>query len=247
MRAFATAQGSITEDEFIEYTADLNLQIEHLQLLISSVEDELAAHEGERLAAASTEAWLLALRERLEEVDADTKVGRATRRELVQLLVERITVASTEDGQIQVLITYRFGPPEEGFEEDGSHGVSDTLVFAPAAVAQMDDDQMMGDQQMMDDDMMSSPMSSASASASTMSSASASASLMSSASASASPMSSAGAMGDEMMSTSASMSVSASPLPRTGGMVLLPLLPAATLALIAGSGIAAAVLVRRNS
>ena len=50
-----------------------------------------------------------------------------------------------------------------------------------------------------------------------------------------------------MMSTSASMSVSVSPLPRTGGMALLPLLPAAALALIAGSGIAAAVLVRRNS
>jgi hypothetical protein len=62
-----------------------------------------------------------------------------------------------------------------------------TLVFAPAAVAQMDDD------------MMSSPMSGASASASTMPSASASASLLFSASASASPMSSAGAMGDEMM------------------------------------------------
>jgi site-specific DNA recombinase len=53
VRAFATAQGGITEGEFIEYTADLNLQIEHLQLLISSVEAELAAHEGERLAAAS--------------------------------------------------------------------------------------------------------------------------------------------------------------------------------------------------
>jgi hypothetical protein len=52
-----------------------------------------------------------------------------------------------------------------------SYRVSDTLVFAPAAVAQMDDD------------MMSSPMSGASASASTMPSASASASLMSSASA----------------------------------------------------------------
>jgi hypothetical protein len=76
-----------------------------------------------------------------------------------------------------------------------------------------------------------------SASASAMSSASASP--MSSASASL--MSSANAIGDEMMSASAS------PLPRTGGMPLLPLLPAAALALIAGSGIVAAGLVRWNS
>ena len=88
------------------------------------------------------------------------------------------------------------------------------VVFAPAAVAKMHNDQMIND-----DDMMGS----ASASASAMSSATSS------------------AMGDEMMSASAS----ASSLPGTGGMPLLSLLPAA--ALIAGSGILAARLVRRNS
>ena len=95
-------------------------------------------------------------------------------------------------------------------------------VFAPAAVAQMDDDRMMN-----------------SASASAMSSASASAS----------------AMDDEMMSASAMdkkmnkkmMSASASPLPRTGGTPLLPLLSAGALALMAGSGLLAARLVRRSS
>jgi site-specific DNA recombinase len=134
VRAFATAQGGITEDEFFEYTADLNLQIEHLQLLISSVEGELAAHEGERLAAASTEAWLLALRERLAEIEADTEEARRKRRELARLLVERITVGRTEDGSIQVLITYRFGSPSEGsFEEDGSHGVTNTSVANKAS------------------------------------------------------------------------------------------------------------------
>ena len=110
------------------------------------------------------------------------------------------------------------------------------VVFAPAAVAQMNDDRMMDDDRMM-------------------SSASASASAMSSASASASAMSSASAMDDEMMSASAMdkkmnkkmMSASASPLPRTGGMSLMPLLSAGALALIAGSGILAARLVRRSS
>src|SRR5829696_7228519 len=106
------------------------------------------------------------------------------------------------------------------------------LVFAPTAMAQ----QMEGDQ-MMQDDMMSSASSSASASAmssaSTMSSASASP--MSSASASASP------------SASAMMSASASALPKTGGTPLLPLLSAAVLAVMVGSGIVAARLVRSNS
>jgi site-specific DNA recombinase len=113
VRAFATAQGGITEDEFIEYTADLNLQIEHLHLLLSSVEDELAAHEDERLTSASTEAWLQALRERLAELEADTDDARTARRELVRLLVKRITVASSGT----VNITYRFDPPGEA--QDG--------------------------------------------------------------------------------------------------------------------------------
>lgn len=47
-------------------------------------------------------------------------------------------------------------------------------------------------------------------------------------------------MGNDMMSASAS----ASPLPGTGGM---PLLSAAALALIAGSGIVAVAVVRRSS
>ena len=98
-----------------------------------------------------------------------------------------------------------------------------TLVFAPAAMAQqMEDDNMGNDDNMMmeDDQMMQDDM---------MSSAS------SSASASASP------------SASAMMSASASALPKTGGTPLLPLLSAAVLAVMVGSGIVAARLVRSNS
>jgi hypothetical protein len=96
------------------------------------------------------------------------------------------------------------------------------LVFAPAALAQQ-----------MDDDMMSP-------------------------SASASAMSSASAMGDDqmmeddMMSPSASAmmgsaSASASALPSTGGPQVLPLLSVAALAVMVGSGLVAARLVRTNS
>jgi hypothetical protein len=43
------------------------------------------------------------------------------------------------------------------------------------------------------------------------------------------------------------MSASASSLPKTGGTPLLPLLPAAVMAVVVGSGIVAARLVRSNS
>jgi hypothetical protein len=84
-----------------------------------------------------------------------------------------------------------------------------------------------------------------------MSSASSPASAMSSASSSASAMSedqmmSASAMGDnQMMSPSASSSAIA--LPGTGGPPLLPLISAAALVLIMGSGLLAATVVRRSS
>jgi LPXTG-motif cell wall-anchored protein len=52
---------------------------------------------------------------------------------------------------------------------------------------------------------------------------------------------------DKKMSKKMMMSASASPLPRTGGISLMPLLSAGALALIAGSGMLAARLVRRSS
>jgi hypothetical protein len=104
------------------------------------------------------------------------------------------------------------------------------LVFAPAALAQQMGDDMMEDDMMMEDEMM---MSSASASASAMSSASASA-----------MMEEDMMMEEEMMG---SASASASALPTTGGPQILPLLSVAALAVVVGSGLVAARLVRSNS
>ena len=117
------------------------------------------------------------------------------------------------------------------------------IVFAPAALAQqMEDNMMMEDSTMMEDNMMMDS-ASASASAMMMDSASASAMMTDSASASASAM-----MEDEMMSGSASASaMMGDDLPRTGGTPLLPLLSAAVLAVMVGSGLVAARLVRSHS
>ena len=130
VRAFGAAKGGISEEEFAEYTADLNAQIENLQLIITAAEADLDAHEEERLAAATTEAWLLTLRQRLAEVEADTDEARRQRRRLVELLVEKIIVAENDDGTT-VTITYRFGPParEQGEpSEEISHGQRNSNV-----------------------------------------------------------------------------------------------------------------------
>ncbi len=110
-----------------------------------------------------------------------------------------------------------------------------TLVFAPAALAQQMEGEMMGDDMMMEESMMMEDEMMSSASASAMSSASAMDEEMMSASSSASAM-----MGE-------SASASASALPGTGGTPILPLLSAAVLAVMVGSGILAARLIRTNS
>jgi hypothetical protein len=103
---------------------DLKNQVENLKLLISSVEADIARKEEDKLTAQTTEAWLLTLRERVEEVEGDTEEAFDKRRELVKLLVERINVDRDEDGRTQVQITYRFGPPPE--EPESVYGVAHT-------------------------------------------------------------------------------------------------------------------------
>jgi uncharacterized protein (DUF2267 family) len=101
----------ISEEEAEVLLADLKNQVGNLRLLIKSVEGELARKEEDKLAAKATEAWLMALRRNLSEVEQDTQEAYLHRRELVKLLVEKITVDRDEDGRAKVHITYRFGPP----------------------------------------------------------------------------------------------------------------------------------------
>ena len=95
----------------------------------ASVESNLATREKERLATADAATWLMTLRERVAELEADTEEARRRRRELVRLLVERITVDTNEDGATGVRITYRFGPPTTRGADGFSHGVADSLLW----------------------------------------------------------------------------------------------------------------------
>jgi site-specific DNA recombinase len=105
------AQGYLDDSELAIYLEDLKYQTQDLRLLLDSVEAEIAGIKEQQHLAETTGAWLSALRERIAEVEADTEEARATRRELVRLLVEIVEVDRTEEGKIRVRITYRFGPP----------------------------------------------------------------------------------------------------------------------------------------
>ncbi len=106
------ARGSISEPELDSYLAGLGIEAESIQLLLEDARSELAAKEHDRLAAQSAEEWLLALRDRVEEVEEDTPGAYQKRSQLVKLLVSGVTARWDADGRIDVRITYRFGPPE---------------------------------------------------------------------------------------------------------------------------------------
>lgn len=124
------AQGLLEDEELEVYLADLKNQVENIKVLIASVEADLARKDQDALAALSTEAWLLTLRENLARVEQDTEEAYLARRELARLLVEGISVARGEDGRPRVQITYCFGAP--GGAQVGADGVRNSEEFAKA-------------------------------------------------------------------------------------------------------------------
>jgi site-specific DNA recombinase len=126
------AQGHLDEEELEMYMADLKNQVDNLKLLVSSVESDLAARDEGRMVARTTEAYLVALRKNLAEVEQDTEEAFESRRELATLLVEKIVVGRNAEGQTKVDVTYRFGPPEVAVGEDSAHSVPNSEEFAKA-------------------------------------------------------------------------------------------------------------------
>jgi hypothetical protein len=105
------ATGEIDAEWLTTHVRDREGRIDNLKLLIASVESDIASREQDRLAAAQTETWLRKLADNLAEFEGDSIEAFQKRRELVQLLVEKITADRDEDGHPRVEITYRFGPP----------------------------------------------------------------------------------------------------------------------------------------
>jgi site-specific DNA recombinase len=113
------AQGHLSEAELETHLLDLKNQTENLRLLLGSVEAELSQKRANQGLTEAAHAWLLALRERVAEVEGDTEEAFRKRRALVKLLVAGITAGRDEDGQLDVRITYRFGPPSSPPAEAG--------------------------------------------------------------------------------------------------------------------------------
>jgi site-specific DNA recombinase len=107
------ATGEIDAEWLTTHVRDREGRIEHLKLLIASVESDIASRIQDRLAAEQTETWLRALADNLTEVEGDSIEAFQKRRELVELLVEKITADRDEDGRARINVTYRFGPPPD--------------------------------------------------------------------------------------------------------------------------------------
>jgi site-specific DNA recombinase len=112
------AQGYITDGELDAYLADLRTQTDNLSLLLTAVETDLAQRHQHTELAASTEAWLLSLKERIHEVEGNCEEAFRARRQIVRLLVEGIIIEDKRKGdEPRVRITYRFDEPGERGEE----------------------------------------------------------------------------------------------------------------------------------
>jgi site-specific DNA recombinase len=118
------AAGHLDEEELEIHLLDLKNRISNLKMLIESAETALAREEQDAAAAKSTAMWLTSLRGNLEALEEDTEEAWHGRRELVEELVERITVSRTEGGRAKVHIAYKFAPPAQA-----TAGVTDNKTF----------------------------------------------------------------------------------------------------------------------
>jgi site-specific DNA recombinase len=118
------AAGHLDEEELEIHLLDLKNRISNLKMLIESAEADLASEEHDAAAAKSTAMWLTSLRGNVDTLEEDTEEAWHGRRELVEELVERITVSRTEDGRAKVHIAYKFAPPVQA-----TTGVTNNKTF----------------------------------------------------------------------------------------------------------------------
>jgi hypothetical protein len=101
-------------------------RIANLKLLMEAVEADIAHRQQDYIAAQGAALWLASLRDGLKAPKEDTEEAFFQRREVVRLLVERITISAGENGQVKIDIMYKFCPPEPE-EETELCAVGNTL------------------------------------------------------------------------------------------------------------------------
>ena len=100
------------DEEALDHLLDLKNQVANLRRMLEAARAEQADSAAQRVIADTTETYLMALRERADEIEGDTPEAFLKRQRLVRLLVERITLRKSEIGKTTVTITYCFGPPK---------------------------------------------------------------------------------------------------------------------------------------
>jgi hypothetical protein len=80
--------------------------------MVEAARAEQADSAAQRVIADTAKAYLMALRERTDEIEDDTPDAFIKRQQLVRLLVDRITLGKDKDGKTTVGVTYRLGPPK---------------------------------------------------------------------------------------------------------------------------------------
>jgi hypothetical protein len=106
-------RGLLFEEGLDLYLTDLKNATDNLKLLLEAADAEVAQRRERIESAEGVEAWLLALRERVAEVEEDTEETYRVRHQLMRLLVAGIEAGRDPDGRVDIRITYRFGPPAE--------------------------------------------------------------------------------------------------------------------------------------
>ena len=104
--------GHLSDDELETHLSDLKNRTANLEMLLASVDSDLASVEGDRLAAKNAAAQLLSLRGSIAETENDFEA----KRNLVRGLVERILVYRDE-GKKRIRIDYRFADGVQNSEE----------------------------------------------------------------------------------------------------------------------------------
>jgi len=118
------AKGHLDETELETHLMDLKNRILNLKMLIEAAEADLAREEQDAAATKSTAMWLTSLRGNLEALEENTDEAWHGRRELVEQLVESITVSRAEDGRAKIHIAYKFAPPVQA-----ASGITDRKTF----------------------------------------------------------------------------------------------------------------------
>jgi hypothetical protein len=116
--------GHPDEEELETHLLDLKNRISNLKMLKESVEADLAREEQDAAAERSTAMWLTSLRGNLEALKVDTDEAWHGRRQLVEQLVERVTVGRTEDDRAKVDIACEFA-----LSVQAASGVTDDRAF----------------------------------------------------------------------------------------------------------------------